>query len=249
VSERDERDSAPARRLFGRRRPGETSLQRIERIGEAYGLVLVLVMTTFVVTVTLPPQGWFGRVLAAVVTGATAIVALTSSDVRTERVRLAFTTASVAVVLAVLARVFTSGRLLGVAFLIDAILLGAAVMTVLRRVVLAPRVGFRTILGAISVYTMLGLLYGYLFIALGRLRDNAVFTGVAHAQVRDYMFFSYTTLTTTGYGNLVPAGDIGQILAVFEMLTGQIFLVTLVAGLVSLWRPGGRGDEPAEESP
>jgi voltage-gated potassium channel Kch len=65
------------------------------------------------------------------------------------------------------------------------------------------------------------------------------------------LFFSYTTLTTTGYGNLVPAGDIGQILAVFEMLSGQIFLVTLVAGLVSLWRPAararaGRGgeDEP-----
>ena len=57
-----------------------------------------------------------------------------------------------------------------------------------------------------------------------------VFAGVSHAQARDYLFFSYTTLTTTGYGNLVPAGDIGQILSVFEMLTGQVFLVTLVAG-------------------
>ena len=54
----------------------------------------------------------------------------------------------------------------------------------------------------------------------------------------DYLFFSYTTLTTTGYGNLVPAGTVGQSLAVLEMLVGQIFLVTLVAGLVSLWRPG-----------
>ena len=62
-----------------------------------------------------------------------------------------------------------------------------------------------------------------------------------------YLFFSYTTLTTTGYGNLVPAGDVGQILAVFEMLTGQVFLVTLVAGLVSLWRPGARA--PAEGAP
>jgi hypothetical protein len=56
-----------------------------------------------------------------------------------------------------------------------------------------------------------------------------VFAGVAHAAARDYLFFSYTALTTTGYGNLVPVGDIGQILAVFEMLTGQFFLVTLVA--------------------
>jgi len=43
----------------------------------------------------------------------------------------------------------------------------------------------------------------------------------------------------------VPAGDIGQILAVFEMLTGQFFLVTLVAGLVSLWRPGAKAQEEA----
>lgn len=245
----DERDPAPARRLFGRRHPEETRLQRLERIGEAYGLVLVLVMVTFVVSVTLPPQGWFGRVLVIVVTGITAILALTSSDVSIERVRLAVMTASVAVGLSVLARIFKSNKLLGVAFIIDATLLGAAVITVLRRVVLATRVGFRTILGAISVYTMLGLLYAYLFIGLGRLRNHEVFTGVAHAEVRDYMFFSYTTLTTTGYGNLVPAGDVGQILAVFEMLTGQIFLVTLVAGLVSLWRPGGRGGEPVDESP
>ena len=53
----------------------------------------------------------------------------------------------------------------------------------------------------------------------------------------DFLFFSYTTLTTTGYGNLVPAGTVGQSVAVLEMLLGQIFLVTLVAGLVSLWRP------------
>ena len=45
-------------------------------------------------------------------------------------------------------------------------------------------------------------------------------------------------LTTTGYGNLVPAGQPGKMFAGLEMLMGQIFLVTLVAGLVSLWRPG-----------
>jgi hypothetical protein len=45
-------------------------------------------------------------------------------------------------------------------------------------------------------------------------------------------------LTTTGYGNLVPGGQPGRLLAGLEMMIGQIFLVTLVAGLVSLWRPG-----------
>jgi len=205
----------------------------------------VLILTTFVVTMTLPPQGWVGRVVAVAVAGLTAVVAFASSDVRLERVRLAVAAALAAVLATALARAVSSDGLLGAAFLVDSLLLAIAAATILRRVLISAEVDFRTILGAISVYALLGLLFGFLFLALGRLRNGDVFAGVAHAQSRDYLFFSYTTLTTTGYGNLVPAGDVGQILTVFEMLTGQVFLVTLVAGLVSLWRPHARGQTPA----
>src|SRR3954447_12529977 len=226
-------------RLHGRLRR-ETRLEYLERIGDAYGLVLVLILTTFVVTMTLPPEGWFGRVAAVGFAGLTAIIALTSSDVRLERVRLASVAAVVAVVAATIARGADAQALLGVAFAIDGVLLAFAAATILRRVIFAADVDFRTILGAISVFTLLGLLFGFLFIALGRLDSGDVFTGVTDPRAQDYLFFSYTTLTTTGYGNLVPSGQIGQILAVLEMLFGQVFLVTLVAGLVSLWRPGAR---------
>ena len=211
-----------------------------QRIVDAYGLVLVLVLTTFVVTATLSPEGWAGRILALAVAGVTAIVAFTSSDVRRERVRLAVGVALIAIVVAVLARVTSSQFLIGIAFVIIAGLLVVAAATVLQRVVFATEVDFRTILGAVSVYTLIGLLFGYLYIALGHFAAGDVFAGVSDAQAQDYLFFSYTTLTSTGYGNLVPDGQIGEILAVFEMLSGQIFLVTLVAGLVSLWRPGSR---------
>jgi len=215
-------------------------LERTERVAAAYGLVLVLILVTFVVTMTLPPTGWFGRVAAIVVAGLTGVVALTSSEMSRPRVRLATVAAVAAVAAAVGARAFTSDALLGVAFTIDALLLTVAAGAILRRVVLATEVEFRTILGAVSVFTLLGLLFGFLFLALGRLHGADVFQGVTDAEPRDYLFFSYTTLTTTGYGNLIPAGQLGQILAVLEMLTGQIFLVTLVARLVSLWRPGAR---------
>jgi Ion channel len=231
--------AARARRL-AHQPSAETRLQVIQRIGDAYGLVLFLILTTFVVTMTLPPHGWLGRVAAVAVAGLTAVIALTSSDVRSGRVRLATLAALVAIIAATLAAAVSSDALLGLAFLIDALLLLVAAGTILRRVVPSAEVEFRTILGAISVFTLLGLLFGFLFIALGHSQSGEVFTGVSHAETRDYLFFSYTTLTTTGYGNLVPAGETGQILAVFEMLTGQIFLVTLVAGLVSLWRPAAR---------
>jgi Ion channel len=232
-------------RRFRPRPLGETRLELLQRVLDAYGLVLVLILVTFVVTLTLPPEGWGGRVAAIAVAGLTAVIALTSSNVRVGRVQVATAAVVIAVVAAALAKAVSSNGLLGVAFIIDALLLTLAAITILRRVVLAADVDFQTILGAISVFTLLGLLFGYLFLALGRLKGGEVFAGVPHAAARDYVFFSYTTLTTTGYGNLVPAGDIGQILAVLEMLTGQFFLVTLVAGLVSLWRPGARAQQGA----
>jgi ion channel len=241
----------PGRRL-GRLPAGESLLERAERVADAYGLVLVLILATFVVTVTLPPQGWFGRVAAVAIAGLTAIIALTSSDVRLERVRLAALAAIVATLAAIVGKLLDARGILGIAFIIDSVLLTVAAGTILRRVLGAVDVNFRTILGAISVYTLLGLLFGNLYLALGQLEGGDVFMGVSSPEARDYMFFSYTTLTTTGYGNLVPNGDIGQILAVFEMLVGQIFLVTLVAGLVSLWRPSvrrARDERPADDRP
>jgi hypothetical protein len=230
---------------FSRREPGEGTFELIERIGNAYGLVLLLILTTFVVTMVLPPQGWLGRVAAVAITGLTAVVGLTSSGVPLTRVRLAVGAGLVAVLAAALAKAISSHALLGAAFIVDALLIASATVAILRRVLSAVAVDFRTILGGVSVFTLLGLLFGYLFLALGRLTGDDVFVGVPHAGARDYIFFSYTTLTTTGYGNLVPSGDIGQVLAVLEMLTGQVFLVTLVAGLVSLWRPGAAGAGPA----
>src|SRR4051812_29460862 len=156
---------------------------------------------------TLPPEGWGGRVTAVAVAGLTAIVAFTSSDVRPERVRLSVVVAVAAVVAACIAERVPSDRLLGIAFIAVAILLAIAAVTILRRVVVgASHVDFRTILGAISVYALLGLLFGFLYFAVGRWNDSEFFTGVAEPRSSDYLFFSYTTLTTTGYGNLTPAG-------------------------------------------
>lgn len=239
-------DTPDQHRRLRLRPPREPLLQRAERIADAYGLVLFLILATFVVTMTLPPEGGAGRVAAVAVAAATAIIALTSSDVRPPRVRVAVGIGAAAVGAAAIAEIASVRWLLGLAFVADGLMLAVAAVTILRRVLVARTVEFRTLLGAISVFTLLGLLFGFLFIALGRLKGGDVFAGVPDATSRDYLFFSYTTLTTTGYGNLVPQGSIGQILAVLEMLVGQVFLVTLVAGLVSLWRPLRRDDPPAD---
>ena len=103
----------------------------------------------------------------------------------------------------------------------------------------------------VSVYIILGLLFTFLYIGLDRIQGSPFFGSETTIHNGDTLLFSFYTLTTTGYGNLVPAGQPGKLFAGLEMLMGNIFLVTLVAGLVSLWRPGGafRDRRGASSSP
>ncbi len=162
-----------------------------ERIAGAYGLVLLLILVTFVVMMTLPPEGWGGRTAAVAIAVTTALIAFTSSDVRPTRVRLALVVAAVAVIVAVIAKAIDSDLLLGVAFGVASILLAIAAVTILRRVIGAIRVDFRTILGAVSVFALLGLLFSFFYFAFSRFNHSDFFTGVAHPHASDFLFFSY----------------------------------------------------------
>jgi hypothetical protein len=231
---------------------GERWLKRAERVTDAFGLVLGLVLLTFVLTSLVSNSG-VGSVAILLATGATSIVALTSSYSPPHHVHIAIYLSALSLVLAIVTAVGGAHLWLNLAALIQVGLLGAAMIAVLIRVVSTAEVNLRTILGAISVYTVLGLLFGFVYEAVSRVQGTPFFEGLAHTHHGDFLFFSYTTLTTTGYGNLVPAGQPGEMIATLEMLIGQIFLVTLVAGLVALWRPGSKlkrrrdGDDAAAE--
>lgn len=222
------------------RQPGEELGQFAGRIAEAFGLVLLLVIATYVLGALTPFKGWTGA-LITLVASAAAVVALASAEVRPALSRAGASLGLIAVALAVLSAILDDPHLLGASFLILAALVLIAVGAILRMVVAETEVGFRTILGAISVYALFGLLFTFLYGALDRIQSGPFFESVPTLEQGDIIFFSFTTLTTTGYGNLVPAGQPGKMFAGLEMLVGQVFLVTLVAGLVSLWRPGRLG--------
>ncbi|MDX6654708.1 MAG: hypothetical protein QOH18_1418 [Solirubrobacterales bacterium] len=232
------RPNVPNMDPSGIRAPGgERWLRRAERVTDAFGLVLLLVLTTFVLTSLIDNSGW-GAVLIMAATGATSIVALTSSHAPPHYVHITIYVSAVSLLLSIVSAVGDATVWLSLGEVIQVSLLAVAMVSVLVRVVTAAEVNVRTILGAISVYTVLGLLFGFTYEAVGRVQDTPFFQGTPHVHHGDYLFFSYTTLTTTGYGDLVPGGQPGEMIATFEMLIGQIFLVTLVAGLVAVWRPG-----------
>jgi hypothetical protein len=217
------------------RHPGERWTRFAARVANAFGIVLLLVVAIYALASLTSYRGWTG-VLLAIVTGVCATVAVASADAHPKTIAWVGTFGAGAVGLAVIAALGGSSTAAGLAALIQALLLTVAAAEVLATVLTEHEVGFRTILGAISVYLILGMLFSFAYAAIDRFQHGNFFT--ATLQTGDYVFFSFTTLTTTGYGNLVPGGQPGRMLSGLEMLVGQIFLVTLIAGLVSVWRPG-----------
>ena len=114
-----------------------------------------------------------------------------------------------------------------------------APFSIARHIAMRPVVDRETMLGAIAAYLCIGIAFALIFQALGGIQASPFFAGHGDGTISDDLFFSFVTLTTTGYGNLVPSQNPGQSLAVMEALVGQLFLVTAVAKIVGAWRPRG----------
>jgi hypothetical protein len=116
-----------------------------------------------------------------------------------------------------------------------------APFSIARHVAQRKKIDLETFLGALAAYLLLGMAFAFCYQFLGDVQSSPFFgEPTGDGSVAENLFFSFITLTTTGYGNLVPAQNPGQSLAVLEALVGQLFLVTAVAKIVSVWQPRGR---------
>jgi hypothetical protein len=113
----------------------------------------------------------------------------------------------------------------------------AVAVGVLRSLRTSREVRVEAVMGVLSLYMLLGMLFAFVFGAIDRY-DHPFFAGDVSATVSRCLYFSFTTLTTVGYGDLTARTDLGHTLSVFEALIGQIYLVTVVSLIVgNLRRP------------
>lgn len=102
------------------------------------------------------------------------------------------------------------------------------------------RVDLDTVLGGLCVYLFMGALWFLLYSLIERINPGAFdFTVHGHDLVREkrdslLFFFSYVTLLTTGYGDIVPLSPVARTLAVLEGIAGQFYMVFFMARLVGL---------------
>jgi hypothetical protein len=97
-------------------------------------------------------------------------------------------------------------------------------------------VNAQTVLGALAIYLLIGALYAFAFSAAALIGSGPFFAQGTAGTMAERVCFSYVTLATLGYGDVTPAGTSGQMMAVSEVLLGQIYLVTVVALVVGRLR-------------
>ncbi len=105
-------------------------------------------------------------------------------------------------------------------------------LAIIRRLLRHRHVTRQTLIGAVSVYLLIPMSYYYLFIALNHYGATQFFG--QKQPTESFMYFSLTTVTTTGYGDLTAVTPLGRLLANSEAVIGQLYLVTVVAMIVGL---------------
>jgi hypothetical protein len=214
-----------------------TSGRRARRFSteDAYGLLLGIIVVTFVLLSQVDPARWSRLILAPAV-GAMLLLALYASRVHRRLMRAAIIGISVAFVIVFIEAVTDNDTFAGSTYAIYGSLLLITPVVIINRILRHPEVTVSTILGAVCAYMLIGMVFAFFYAMVGRI-DPPFFADRGPTDQFDYFYFSYQSLTTLGYGDFVSRGDLGRSVSVLEAVTGQIFLVTLIARLVSQFRP------------
>lgn len=94
-------------------------------------------------------------------------------------------------------------------------------------------VTIRTMFGVLCIYLLIGSFFAFVFGVIDEATSSHFFSTILDADASDFLYFSFATLTTVGYGDLVTTNELGRSLAITEALIGQIYMVTVVALIVS----------------
>ncbi len=132
---------------------------------------------------------------------------------------------------------FVPGLICGALFLIFVTSL------ILKSVIAAARVTLETLYGSIAGYMMIGLTWGGVYFLLESVNPSAFHAVLKPGAVlpwADFMFFSFVTLTTVGYGDMVPVSALAKSLVMLESVMGVMYPAIMIARLVAIYSAGAR---------
>ena len=192
----------------------------------------MLLLATMVL-IALAGDSEAGRVLLLAAVATSAWLALRASQVQRALLRLAVAVipvvTAIALVLTLLGNERTSQLVSGTMVML---LVVVAPFAIVNRFISHPVVTANTFFGAVSVYLLVAMFFATLYSLTALIIGNPFFVQVKDPNAVDYLYFSFTTITTVGYGDFTAAGGVGRMTAMIEAVLGQLYLITVVALVV-----------------
>jgi ion channel len=208
-----------------------------ERLGSsrdqrgAYGLVLISILVSVIGAAALGRSPW-GRWFVAVLQGATLMLTLRISGARPRARLSAFVLVILGLVVAGLSGLLGDARTERVIVGVISGLLAIGAPVAIVRSVRNVEVTAQTVMAALSVYLLIGQFFAFTYGLFALVDTGPFFASGIDGTIADHVYFSYSTLTTVGFGDLTAREDIGRVASILEALIGQLYLVTVVAVLV-----------------
>ena len=211
-----------------------------------YGLLLIILVASYLLSAFFNSK-WITDAQLALFTVA-GVLEIKNSPLRRRYVRVVAVSGFIVSMLVIIVANHHGGPAgRGVASAWTALLLLFIVVMILRQILAARMVTLQSIFGAISTYLIIGLMFSAVYAAIYYLNDEQLFANHQPGNSSNFQYFSFTTLTTLGYGDFTAAGGGSRAIAMLEAMTGQIFLATLVAKLVASFRPAARAARDAAD--
>jgi hypothetical protein len=220
--------------LEGRRHVLRSRVSRL-RAAHSYRHVLLSIGAVFVFTAIAGDATWTAAALLLLMTLTLAVAVWTSGLAgRGSRTLIGLFTGATLAAIGLL--IFGGDRLEGAAGLLTGLLVIATIVVIAIGVIDQKEVNAQSVTGAICAYLLFGLLFLFLYGAVAVLESGDFFAQGTEGSRSLRLYFSYVTLATLGYGDYTPATELGRMLTVLEALLGQLYLVTVLALLVSQLR-------------
>ena len=206
-----------------------------------YGIVLLLALALVIFEVV-AADGDGARAVAVALAGAALVVAVATGRARSDirRVRAASVLVGSLIVVTGIASGVISGQLTFLVLTLLGLAVPLALIGGLVRLIRSYGVTIPAVSGALAIYLFVGLLFASAVGFVVYLDNSPYFAQGTDGSAGERVYFSFTTMTTTGFGDLTPATSVGRAIAVVEMLLGQLYLVTVIGVLVGNLARGRR---------